>query len=126
MLHRLRNVLAEVGKDPRTLEFPDGTRLLVLPHGARVLGLFTPGSDENFFWTSPALSDAASASALFGGSGWQNTGGDRTWLAPEIDLFLPEFPRLDRYEQPRQLDPGDWRTEPAGISSEQGAWKRGR
>ena len=37
---------------------------------------------------------------------WHNSGGDRTWLAPEADIFFPNFPSLDKYWQPRELDPG--------------------
>jgi hypothetical protein len=88
---------------------------LILPHGGRVLGLFPAGSDENFYWTHPALESAESASRFYAGSQWHNSGGERTWLAPEVDFFFPEFPRLDRYWQPRQLDPGQWE-----LSSEQG------
>jgi hypothetical protein len=30
-------------------------------------------------------------------------------LAPEVDVFFPNHPALDRYWQPRQLDPGNYR-----------------
>ena len=46
------------------------------------------------------------AAAFFAGDQWHNSGGDRTWLAPEVDFFFPNFPRTDVYWQPRQLDPG--------------------
>lgn len=100
--------LAAVGKPVETWESSDGTRALVLPYGGRVLGLFPPNDDENFFWTHPALNDADSARAFYGGDQWHNSGGDRTWLAPEVDFFFPEFPSLNRYWQQRQLDPGNY------------------
>jgi len=78
----------------------------VLPHGGRILGLFAPGDDENFFWTHPALGDAATARDFYEGQQWHNSGGERTWLAPEIDFFFPEFPNLKTYWQQRELDPG--------------------
>jgi hypothetical protein len=68
-----------------------------------------PGSADNLFWTHPALESAATAAEFYAGDQWQNSGGDRTWLAPEADFFLPNFPQLDVYFQPRQLDPGNWR-----------------
>lgn len=108
-LRHLQKVLREAGRRPETLAFPDGTRLLVLPHGGRLLGVFATGSEENFYWTNPALDSVASAKAFFSGAAWHNSGGDRTWLAPEVDVFLPKFPDLTAYDQPRSLDPGKYR-----------------
>jgi len=105
----LRSVFRRLQKPVRVQRMSDGSRLLVLPHGGRVLGLFAPQSDENFYWTHPALNSAAEARAFYASDAWHNSGGDRTWLAPEVDVFLPNFPRLDRYEQPRALDPGRYR-----------------
>jgi len=83
--------------------------VLILPHGGRILGLFAPNSSENFLWTHPALSSAESARAFYEGTQWHNSGGDRTWLAPEADFFFPDFPDLGRYWQQRDLDPGNYR-----------------
>jgi hypothetical protein len=98
--------LRAVGKPTETWESPDGSQVLVLPYGGRVLGLFAPGDPENFFWTHEALREVDSAKAFYAGDQWHNSGGDRTWLAPEVDFFFPNFPRLDRYFQQRELDPG--------------------
>jgi hypothetical protein len=79
---------------------------MILPYGGRLLGLFSAQSEENFYWTNTALESVESARAFYAGPQWQNSGGDRTWLAPEADIFFPEFPSLTKYVQPRQLDPG--------------------
>lgn len=105
----LRAVFRRLRKPVRVQRMPDGTRLLVLLHGGRVLGLFAPRSAENFYWTHPALKTAAKARAFYARDAWHNSGGDRTWLAPEVDVFLPDFPKLDRYQPPRALDPGRYR-----------------
>jgi hypothetical protein len=105
------NVLNAVGKEPRVVENPDGSRVLLLPYGGRVLGVFSPESEENFYWTNTALESVESAHAFFGSDEWQNSGGDRTWLAPEVDLFFPNFPDMGKYWQPRELDPGQYRIE---------------
>ena len=55
LLPRLREVLDAVGKSAEVVTTPDGTRVMLLPYGGRVLGLFAPDSDENFYWTHPAL-----------------------------------------------------------------------
>jgi hypothetical protein len=98
--------LRAVGKPTESWESPEGARVIVLPHGGRVLGLFAPADDENFFWTHSALNEIGSARAFYEGDQWHNSGGDRTWLAPEVDFFFPEFPSLTRYWQQRELDPG--------------------
>jgi hypothetical protein len=74
--------------------------------------LYTASDDRNFFWTNPALEAAKSARAFFKSDGWHNSGGDRTWVAPEIDIFFPNFPKTDIYRVPPQLDPGSY--EPVG------------
>jgi len=48
-LKNLQKVLRGAGHRPETLAFSDGTRLLVLPHGGKLLGAFAAGSDENFY-----------------------------------------------------------------------------
>lgn len=108
-IKRLARVLIQVGKRTKVFETPDGSRVLVLPYGGRVLGLFAPGSQHNFYWTHPALNSAESAREFYAGNHWHNSGGDRTWLAPEIDFFFPTFPKLDRYSQQRSVDPGHYR-----------------
>jgi hypothetical protein len=104
----LINVLKTVGQPTRVYQSPDGTRVLVLPYGGRVLGLFSAKSEQNFYWTHPALESAAAARPFYAGDQWHNSGGDRTWLAPEVDLFFPNFPKLDGYFQQRSLDPGHY------------------
>jgi hypothetical protein len=105
---KLIETLSAVGKAPQTWESTDGTKALVLPYGGRILGLFSPGDDENFFWTHPALADPASAREFYDGKQWHNSGGERTWLGPEVDFFFPKFPDLSEYFQQRELDPAQY------------------
>src|ERR1700759_1254492 len=108
MLETLIGNLRLLGKPTEVYETADGSRILVLPYGGRVLGVFAPGSDENFLWTNPILNDVEAARAYYQADDWPNSGGDRTWLAPEVDFFLPNYPSLERYWQPRSLDPGNY------------------
>ena len=108
MNRTLVDTLAKAGKSTRTWASPDGSELLVLPHGGRILGLFAPGSGKNFLWTNTALDQADTADAFYQSADWHNSGGDRTWISPEVDFFFPNYPRLDVYFQPRALDPGDY------------------
>jgi hypothetical protein len=105
---KLVDTLNAVGKPTEIIETPDGTRILLLPYGGRVLGLYSSGSEQNFYWTHSALDCEETAKAFFASDEWQNSGGDRTWLAPELDLFFPDYPSLERYHQPRQFDPGKY------------------
>src|ERR1022692_927069 len=106
--------LDAIGKAPQTWESSDGTKALVLPYGGRILGLFAPGDDESFFWTHPALRDAGAAREFYSGKQWHNSGGERTWLSPEVDLFFPAFPDLKEYWQQRELDPGQYEATRSG------------
>lgn len=108
-MKKLINVLRKVGKQTKVYTTSDGTRVLVLPYGGRVLGLFPAKSDDNFYWTHPALESVETAREFYAGDQWHNSGGDRTWLAPEADLFFPNFPKRDQYFQQRALDPGRYK-----------------
>ena len=115
MLEQLIDTLTQAGKPPHVVRSPDGTTVLLLPYGGRVLGLFAPQAAENFYWTHPALRSVDAAKAFYASSDWHNSGGDRTWLAPEVDVFLPNYPARDKYFQPRELDPGHYRVSGKGA-----------
>jgi len=100
----LIRILKAAGKRTEVVHLENGSEVLLLPHGGRVLGLFAAGEKENFYWTNPVLKDAGTAGKFLESDEWQNTGGDRTWLAPEIDFFFPKYPDLTVYHQPRQFD----------------------
>ena len=110
MLQDLIATLKAVGKPSEVHQTDDGTRVLLLPYGGRILGVFAPGSNENFLWTNSALNSVDSARTYYASDDWQNSGGDRTWLAPEVEFFFPKFPDIDiaGYWQPRSLDPGNY------------------
>lgn len=108
MKTKLIRILNAIGKTTELCHGLDDDSILVLPHGGRVLGLFSSDNDENFLWTNPALFRRESAQALFESDNWHNSGGDRTWLSPEVDFFFPDYPDLSSYLQPRSLDPGNY------------------
>ncbi|MBP5094291.1 MAG: hypothetical protein J6X53_03365 [Abditibacteriota bacterium] len=109
MNDKLRNILKAANKETEVFKTSDGSEVLMMSFGGRVLGLFAPGSDENFYWTNTALDSEESAIAAIGDGQFLHTGGDRTWMSPEIDFFMPEFPNRDVYIQPRPLDPGNYK-----------------
>ena len=117
-MKKLIQVLEKAGKPTRLYQTEDGSSVLLLPYGGRVLGLYPPRSVDNFYWTHTALESAATAKAFYASKNWHNSGGDRTWLAPEADFFFPNFPKLDVYFQPRSLDPGQYRVRRSGTGFE--------
>jgi hypothetical protein len=107
-MKQLIKVLNAAGKNTHVLTDSSAAAVLVSPYGGRVLGLFVGPDGGNLLWTNPALDHPDSARRFFENSQWHNTGGDRTWLAPEVDFFFPRFPDMNYYVQPRQLDPGNY------------------
>jgi hypothetical protein len=103
--------LKRAGRKVETLRLANGSEVLCLPCGGRILGLFAPGDQRNFYWVNSALDDSAKARTFFASKRWQNTGGERIWLGPESDFFFPRFPDMSLYHQPRPLDTGIFRVE---------------
>ena len=101
--------LKAVGKEPVELTNPDASTVLVLPYGGRILGLFAPNSDNNVLWTDTRLGSKEKRYEWYSKDVWHNSGGDRTWLAPEVDFFFPNFPDTGKYFQQRPLDVGPYR-----------------
>src|ERR1700682_4417482 len=87
----LRATLRSAGHPPLELGAPGQGSLLVLPFGGRIIGLFGQPQGENFFWVNPALAEASSAKAFLAGPGWLHTGGDRTWVSPEVEFHVGDL-----------------------------------
>jgi hypothetical protein len=109
----LIRVLEGAGKAVETIGFPDGSEVLLSPYGGRILGLFTKGDARNFYWVNSALRQVGTARKFFSKEQWQNIGGERTWLGPEIDFFFPRFPDLSVYRQPLEIDAATFKVEKA-------------
>lgn len=107
---QLSETLNVLNHRPIRLMDNKGMGVLILPHGGRVLGLHSQCSDDNFLWTNPALMDVVAARELFESDGWRNTGGDRTWLSPELNFFFPKYPDTSSYLPPPQLDAAVYET----------------
>lgn len=104
----LHPIATAAGLDPRPLDADDGG-VLVTRHGARVLGVFLRGTDENLLWVPEALRDANAARDFCAAGQW-NLGGDRCWLSPELELHFRDAtqPSPENYAVPAAVDPGDY------------------
>ena len=99
--------LTAAGHPPIQLHGKGGS-LLILPYGGRTLGLYNQDG-HNFFWVNPDLNHAATAETFFTTDGWKNSGGDRTWVAPEVELFISDIDNpAETYQVPSSLDPGNY------------------
>ena len=101
----LSNTLRMVGHQPVLLQ----DQVLVLPLGGRILGL-APDQLTNTLWTNAALQTESGASHFLDAAGWLNFGGDRTWIAPEVETNF-RYPQNSEpvYEVPKTIDPGRYR-----------------
>lgn len=115
----LVDTLAAAGHPLLELSAAGQGRLLVLPFGGRVLGLFAEADagGENFLWVNPALETPDTARALLGGGGWPHTGGDRLWIAPEVETHIGDLADpWNTYAAPRSVDPGQYVVTQHGAS----------
>lgn len=96
-------------------------RLIISEYGGRIMGVFPDFELPNLLWTPPALATPDGAATLRASGNWQ-LGGERLWLAPELELHFtdPAKPSAETYQVPGAIDPGDWTLE----REDGGAWIR--
>jgi hypothetical protein len=108
-LAQLEATLQAAGEPYHLLPLQNGMRALFTQRGARMLGLFPAGDAANLLWTNAALGDVDAFRAFTSAGEW-NLGGERCWIAPEI-----QFNAADRNDfwgtlsVPPQMDPGGYR-----------------
>ena len=115
-LHQLRETLESAGEAHHVLPLDDGMSVVLTRRGARVLGLFPGAGADNLFWTNAALTSAERLQAFVAAGNW-NLGGERCWIAPEIQYNVRD--RRDFWgtlNVPAAVDPGDYRFEVAGSA----------
>ncbi len=100
--HQLRHEL---------LDLQSGAFVAVLERGGRILGPFLSDTGESVLWLNESWADAADFSAFLAGGNW-NLGGERVWIAPEIQYGVGD--RTDFWgtvQCPPAVDPGAYRLE---------------
>ncbi|MCD9023797.1 DUF6786 family protein [Cohnella silvisoli] len=98
MGNTLQSQLQQSGNSYAVLSNSQGGQLIILEKGARVLELKTAEeASSSAFWRDP--------NALHNENNW-NSGGDRTWISPELEYFIDDS---GSYHIPAQLDPGNWK-----------------
>jgi hypothetical protein len=98
--------LDEQGKAYRVLSLQDGVSIVVSQSGGRIYGPFLSADGESITWI-PAGFASADAYAAFCQSGDWNVGGDRIWIAPEVQYNVTDRNDFwNTYDLPAQVDPG--------------------
>ena len=98
------------------LPLQNGLSIVITQRGGRILGPYLSQKSEGFFWMSDVWSRPESFREFLKSGNW-NLGGDRVWIAPEIQYGVRD--RTDYWgtaHQPEEIDPGHYALEKAGPS----------
>lgn len=96
----------EQGLGYSVLHLQNGVRIVVSQHGGRIYGPFLSENGESIFWI-PAAFASPNSYAAFHVSGDWNVGGDRIWIAPEVQYNVTDRSDFwNSYNLPAQVDPG--------------------
>ncbi|HML24787.1 MAG TPA: hypothetical protein PKD09_24245, partial [Aggregatilinea sp.] len=91
-------------------------RLVLSARGGRVYGPFWDGDGESLFWAPEAFAARETFDALIASGHW-NIGGERMWIAPEIQFMVTD--RADvpgTLFVPPQIDPGVYALHQSGSA----------
>lgn len=83
-------------------------RLIVTERGGRIFGPFLADDTPSLTWINSALAEADSLAAFLHAGEW-NVGGERVWIAPEIQYIIQD--RTDfwgTHHLPAAIDPGSY------------------
>lgn len=101
-VNRLRNT----GNTVLELETENDSRIAILPEYGRVIGLWTNPETDNLLWTNKSFAETKYSLVS---EEWQNPGGDRLWLSPEMDFFISDqSDPWGTYSVPKCIDPGKY------------------
>ncbi len=92
----------------RVLTLQNDVALIISQHGGRIFGPFLSPDSESIFWMNRAFADPDSFKGFLDSGDW-NQGGDRIWIAPEIQYTV--WDRTDFWGSchlPAQMDPGQY------------------
>ena len=89
-----------------TIALQNGMEIVVSQRGGRIFGPFLPGGGESALWINGAFARSPSFRGFLASGNW-NLGGERVFIAPEIQYCVSD--RSDfwgSYRTPKQVDPG--------------------
>lgn len=92
-----------------TLTLQNDVQLVISKRGGRIFGPFLTPQDQSLFWLNNAFANPTAFKAFLNSGDW-NLGGERIWIAPEIQYLVKD--RSDFWGSirvPTQMDPGQYR-----------------
>ena len=96
-----------------SVEVGDGYEILITEHGGRIFGPFNKDG-ESVLWVNGVFEDAEKFAKFIEERQW-NLGGDRLWIAPELELFCTAPEKFDEsYTVQGSMDPGYYKMETEG------------
>ena len=105
-MQAILDVFAHCGLPCEVLEIGEGWQIIVTQHGGHVFGPFSEAYPEGVFWLPESIRDKEVYKKLVDERIW-NTGGDRMWIAPEIQFNIKDRSRFrETLDQPKTMDPG--------------------
>ena len=112
------STLDATGQAYQVLALDNDVSIVVLQRGGRVLGPFLSPTAPSLFWLNPVLADRGTFQAFLDAGEW-NLGGERIWIAPEIQYNATDRANFwGTLRVPPQMDPGDYtltRPAPAAV-----------
>ncbi len=88
------------------LDLQGGAQIVICQRGGRLFGPFIGG--RSIGWIEPTLAQPESFAALLESGQW-NIGGDRFWIAPEVQFNMTDrFRNEETFDLPPQMDPGSF------------------
>jgi len=112
----LAELLTGAGLRHAVVPLQNDVTIVVSERGGRVFGPFLTPDTDSLTWSSPALTSAEALTAFLAEDDW-NLGGERIWVAPEIQFNVAD--RTDFWgtlSVPPQMDPGTWSLETVGTT----------
>ncbi len=122
-LAHLTTILREAGEHYHILPLQGAAVALITQRGGRILGLFPTFDAKNLLWTNSAAFDTVAGFKQFVAQGNWNLGGERIWIAPEIQYNVRD--RNDFWGTlvvPPQMDPGEYALQTASNTADYLGW----
>jgi hypothetical protein len=101
------------------LTLQNGVMLVISEFGGRVFGPFLSPESESLFWLNDIFAGPGEFKTFLGSGNW-NLGGERFWIAPEIQYFVTDRTRYwATLKLSPQMDPGQNKLDQPGP----GEWR---